>query len=89
MPWIIHGHCQIVPVIQLKSGTKKSGSLDTECDHKVGDKLLNAADEENDPDRGKGFNEWLEESAELHDAHVHIEAGLYNEDEGEELNESS
>ena len=89
MPWIIQGLRQIVPVIPIKSGTRKSGSFDTESDYEVGDELLNAADEEDDPDRGKGYKEWLEESAELHDAHVHIEAELDHEEEDEEVNESS
>ena len=75
LPWIVEGLKQFVPSIPFKSNRRRQSiySYDDESDEDEdgysnggGANNWNGNDILEDPDRGKGYKEWLEESAQLH-----------------------
>ena len=82
LPWIVEGLKQIVPSIPIKSQARQSASYESDDDNDsqlIADMLPD--DDQEDPERGKGYREWLEESAQLHEGVVDLEEELDNDDQ--------
>ena len=97
MPWILQGLSQLIPKIPVSRMKNNLCDDDDDISEEDNERLFRGASsgkrcsiysqrsDATDTDRGKGYKEWLEESAQLHEgAHLNLQAEIEGVDEYED-----